>query len=40
MEFTIVMTNTEFIISTVAGPIVASAYFLIKLYMTKKKKGW
>jgi hypothetical protein len=38
MEFTIVMDQTEFVISTIAGPLIATAYFSLKLYFNKRTK--
>lgn len=39
MEFTIVMDQTEFIISTITGPLIATAYFSLKLYLNRTKKA-
>jgi len=36
MEVTVVMSQFEVILTSVAGPIIASAYFLIKKYLDKK----
>jgi len=32
MEINIVLNQTEFIISTIVGPLFAAAYFSLKLY--------
>jgi len=36
MEITIIMSDPEFIISSVIGPVVASTYFLLKFYFGRK----
>ena len=40
MEIAIEMNQIEFLVSTIAGPVIASTYFLLKLYLKKKKSGW
>ena len=36
MEITITMNQIEFIVSTVVGPLIASAYFLLKHFYANK----
>lgn len=38
MEFSITLSTLEFIIATISGPLIASAYFLIKKYLEKAYK--
>jgi len=36
MEVNIVMNQFEVILTSIAGPVIASTYFLIKRYLDKK----
>jgi len=36
MEVTVVMNQFEVILTSVAGPIIAATYFLIRKYLDKK----
>lgn len=40
MEINIVMNQTEFIISTLFGPLLFGSYYLLKLYFLKHKNQW
>ena len=37
MEFTIVMNESEVLITTFIGPAIASGYYLLKQYLKSKK---
>jgi len=37
MEFTIIMNETEVLITTFIGPAIACSYYLVKQYLKKRK---
>ena len=38
MEFTLIMDQTEFIISTIVGPLIITGFLSLKLYLNKRTK--
>ena len=39
MEISIALSPSEFIVSSIIGPVIASFYFGIKFYLNKEKKN-